>query len=153
MIKYIPYTIVFIPFWFLSLLLAFILPCFSEERLGGINNDDHQGVEPKLPTWLSWFDTPDNSLFGDDAHKVRHPNYTGYWAQVCWLCRNALYGFRWSVISCPVTQEVIKRTDWLYTSGWYFQLYVTNHIKFGWILDAHYQRDNKAPNAIYIFWN
>ena len=56
-------------------------------------------VEPRLPTWLAWFDTPDNSLLGDNNWKATHNG--DYWSMVQWLYRNSLYGFKWGPIAAP----------------------------------------------------
>lgn len=63
----------------------------------------------KLPKWLKWFDTPDNSLDGDSGWKEKHslwvkvlPEWTQtYVARVFWLYRNPLYGFSISVLGAP----------------------------------------------------
>lgn len=67
--------------------LALVLPFFSR---GGW-----------LPSWLSWFQTPDNSLYGDDGWKTEHwiwryklPSWLAtYVGMVGWLWRNPAYGF------------------------------------------------------------
>ena len=54
-----------------------------------------------LPSWLSWFQTPDNPLDGDKGHWERWPG-TSAWAtyrrRVAWLLRNVCYGFDISVL-------------------------------------------------------
>lgn len=88
-----------LPFVLLAYLLAYllapILPIFAVERYGPINNASGFGVEPRLPLWLNWFDTLDNSLLGDQSWKASHPRGS-YWNRVCWLWRNPAYGFLWS---------------------------------------------------------
>ncbi len=50
-----------------------------------------------LPSWLSWFQTPDNSLDGDRGHAERWGTSTAplatYVRRVAWLWRNCGYGF------------------------------------------------------------
>lgn len=54
-----------------------------------------------LPKWLSWFQTPDNSLYGDDGWKTEHwmwryklpAGLATYVGMVGWLWRNPAYGF------------------------------------------------------------
>ena len=54
-----------------------------------------------LPGWLSWFQTPDNSLDGDDGWKTEHWQWRyrlpaflcTYVGRVGWLWRNPGYGF------------------------------------------------------------
>ena len=71
--------------------LAFILPIFSKGEYGWINNATAKATEPRLFSWLSWFQTPDNSLWGDDGFKVNFPPC--WWSEVHWLWRNPFYGF------------------------------------------------------------
>jgi hypothetical protein len=59
-----------------------------------------------LPRWLWWFQTPDNSLNGDDGWRNKHllwryklPVPLGrYVGRVGWLWRNSAYGFAIDVI-------------------------------------------------------
>jgi hypothetical protein len=58
-----------------------------------------------LPTWLWWFQTPDNSLDGDSGWKSEHlwfkDNNIGfhrYINRVRWLWRNSMHGFKHSVL-------------------------------------------------------
>lgn len=63
--------------------------------------------ENKLPKWLSYFDTPDNYLDGDDGYKNEHAPYKGvgrvgwerYANRVMWLWRNPAYGLDWTVLA------------------------------------------------------
>ena len=52
--------------------LAFVLPFFATEQEGPLNNGNEYGLGPRLPKWLSWFQTPDNSLDGDNGWKTEH---------------------------------------------------------------------------------
>jgi hypothetical protein len=74
----------------LALLLAPVLPLFATNGY--------------LPTWLSWFQTPDNSLAGDSSFQA--VNGTGYLASVKWLLRNPLYGFGLRYLQAPYTTSV-----------------------------------------------
>ncbi len=68
-------------------ILAPILPLFSKNGW--------------LPSWLSWFQTPDNSLYGDDGWKYEHWQWryklpiflATYIGIVGWLWRNPGYGY------------------------------------------------------------
>ena len=71
--------------------LALVLPLFASSQMGWCNNQSYQGIGPRLPSWLNWFMTPDNSLDGDATFKLINGN--GYWAQVKWLWRNPAYSF------------------------------------------------------------
>ena len=50
-----------------------------------------------LPSWLSWFQTPDNSLDGDRGHAERWGDSKEAWPtyvrRVAWLLRNCGYNF------------------------------------------------------------
>lgn len=83
--------------------LSPVLPWFAEQRLGALNNASLLGVGPRLPIWLAWFDTPDNSLDGDS--RFLKLNGRGYWQKVRWLYRNRVYGFNWTVLSAKVEKE------------------------------------------------
>ena len=80
----------------LALIIHPILPLFKEVRLGKSNNANAELEEPRLPKWLSWFDTPDNSLLGDENWKNNHSG--NHWSMAAWLYRNTLYGFKWTVL-------------------------------------------------------
>ena len=78
---------------FLTTIAAYIfapvLPLFATQQNGWCDNNGHYGVGPRLPSWLNWFMTPDNSLDGD--HTFLTANGYGYWSQVKWLWRNPAY--------------------------------------------------------------
>lgn len=93
----------------LAFFLTPILPAFARPRLGPVDNNHGQAVEPRLPRWLAWFDTPDNSLLGDKNWKATHDG--GYWSQVAWLYRNSLYGFKWGPIAAPMGGKRIIHGD------------------------------------------
>ena len=80
--------------------LALILPRFAEMREGPLNNGTRYGKGWYLPSWLSWFQTPDNSLDGDDGWIHEHwqwryrlrADLCTYVGRVGWLWRNPGYG-------------------------------------------------------------
>ena len=72
--------------------LAFILAIFKENKEGWLDNGKKWGVGPRLFKWLSWFQTPDNSLDGD-AGFIQHFPEKNWWSRVHWLWRNPFYGF------------------------------------------------------------
>lgn len=67
--------------------LALFLPLFAQDGW--------------LPKWLFWFQTPDNSLDGDDGWKTEHwqwryrlpSSLATYIGRVGWLLRNPAYGY------------------------------------------------------------
>lgn len=92
-------------------ILSFVLPYFAKERLDWCDNGAEKRIEPRLPLWLSWFQTPDNSLYGDYGWKHIHckenwQNRKGFGG---WLRRNRLHGLSWNkfsvIIDRPVTYE------------------------------------------------
>lgn len=102
MIRYLFLFCIYIPFYLLAMLLAPVLPLFARLRNGPIDNANGEGVEPRLPAWLFWFDTStDNSLWGDHGWRTKHcPRYwQSYIGEVLWLWRNPAAGFCWSVLS------------------------------------------------------
>ena len=89
-ILYAIYSIINLPMTLLALLLSPILPLFASDITGKINNGSRIGVGPRLPSWLNWFMTPDNSLYGDDSFIA--VNSQSYLSQIKWLIRNPAYG-------------------------------------------------------------
>jgi hypothetical protein len=90
-----------------GMILAPVLPLFA---LG----------KPHLPSCLSWFDTPDNTLDGDSGFQLEHALYLGsgvtgikqYINRVMWLWRNPSYGFDISVLGVTVTlMPVVESGD------------------------------------------
>jgi hypothetical protein len=88
----------------LALILSPILPLFAKYEFGWCDNHSYEAVEPRLPNWLNWFMTPDNSLFGDSTFK--QINGIGYLARVKWLIRNPAYSFALRYLTAPYTTAV-----------------------------------------------
>ena len=175
MIRYLSLLCIYIPFYLLSMLVAPLLPLFAELRNGPIDNNNGYGVEPRLPKWLSWFDTSkDNSLWGDHGWRTKHyPKlWQTYLGQVLWLWRNPAAGFCWSVLAVEITSaEIFKLEDsgsglavdkgqgtfgWFFikSSSGYFQYRVVKKLwgnkawtfEAGWLLDT-YIKDSNALNS------
>lgn len=141
-----------------------VLPLFRKELWGWSNNGNMRALGPRLPHWLSWFDTPDNSLLGDSQWASEHVG--SYWSMVCWLYRNSLYGFKWTVLAMDVqdTQIVTGNTDIGYkrsrfgilhirqpNGAWQFKIVKPLLGKifegnFGWLLD-----DTTKQRALFMF--
>lgn len=81
----------------LTYLITPLLPLFAEVRDGFLDNKNRTGPGLRLPLWLSWFDTRDNPLTGDDKFHAKNP--PSYINMVKWLYRNSLYGFKWTVLA------------------------------------------------------
>ena len=139
MIRYLAYLLLYIPIQLFAYLITPLLPLFAVNRYGHLDNANAYGMGMRLPEWLAWFDTPDNSLYGDSGWQNANPyrdessyigqslGYKSYWCQVRWLYRNSLYGFKWSVMSMP-----IERSDYAngvpeldYHTGKYGSFYIT----------------------------
>lgn len=82
-------------------IIAPVLPLFARNEEGSILNGTDRGVGPRLPKWLNWFMTPDNSLDGDEGWQKEHwqwrfkfpPKVASYIGQVGWLWRNPAYSY------------------------------------------------------------
>jgi len=83
----------------LAILLAPVLPMFSSNAYGWVDNGAKEEFGPRLPTWLNWFQTWDNSLDGDASFQAL--NYPSYWSKVKWLVRNPLPTFALRTLSNP----------------------------------------------------
>jgi hypothetical protein len=141
-----------------------LLPAFAVLRDGPINNNRTTGMASRLPLWLSWFDTPDNGLEGDENFHSSHPG--NYWSEVLWLYRNSLYGFKWTVLSMPIENQwqIMGSMDidyhipvfgflsirqpngawqWKCVKPLFGKIFVGN---FGWLLDDRFQK-----NALFMF--
>jgi hypothetical protein len=88
----------------IAVILAPVLPVFATQQMGWCDNHSYEAVGPRLPKWLSWFMTPDNSLDGDATFERLNP--PSYWSQVKWLWRNPAYSFALRYISVPYTTSV-----------------------------------------------
>lgn len=91
--RYVIYLLINFAFDVLANLIAPLLPIFAKPVLGLSDNGQALLVEPRLPHWLSWFQTPDNSLYGDKGWQTIHyPDYKSYTGQWLWLVRNSAHG-------------------------------------------------------------
>lgn len=116
MIRWLALLAVSVVFNALAILLAPVLVLFGAPAYGPISNGNSTAIEPRLPWWLSWFDTPDNSLWGDDGHKERWGNAGSYAQMVAWLWRNPAYGFERSVLGAhidPAATPVVEGDPWI----------------------------------------
>lgn len=81
--------------------LAFALPFFVEYREGLLDNSTKTGMGWYLKPWLKWFQTPDNSIDGDEGWRTEHWQWrfkfaapvAQYLGRLGWLWRNPAYGF------------------------------------------------------------
>ena len=84
-----------------AVLIAPVLPLFATQKMGWCDNHSYEAVEPRLPSWLSLFMTPDNSLDGDATFEYLNP--PSYWSKVKWLWRNPAYAFALRYLNAPYT--------------------------------------------------
>ena len=71
--------------------LAPLIVLFKSNQVGWLDNATKQGSGPRLFKFLSWFQTPDNSLDGDHTFESLFP--PSWWSRCHWLWRNPFYGF------------------------------------------------------------
>jgi hypothetical protein len=89
----------------LAVILAPVLPLFGVDKEWWLDNHSKRGMGFVLPTWLNWFNTPDNDLYGDAT--FQQINGISYWSMVKWLWRNPAYSFAIRYITSPYTTEVL----------------------------------------------
>jgi len=90
----------------LAVLIAPVLPLLASNQEGWLDNHSSWGLGPRLPTWLSWFQTPDNSLDGDATFQTMFPPGQ-WWSQVHWLWRNPCYAFAIRYLTNPYYTQVL----------------------------------------------
>lgn len=146
--RYILSLLVYLPFLVLAIPAALFLPLFARDEFGLVDNASGTGVEPRLPKWLGWFMTPDNSLLGDTGWKHKHPK-GAYWDQVKWLLRNPAYGLAWGPLAYTPKKYawfeslvdndgyLILGDDGVFEWTSYWDIPFTGRVlktRFGWIL-------------------
>jgi hypothetical protein len=156
----------------IGVILAPILPVFAKPIYGWCDNHHYQATEPRLPSWLSWFMTPDNSLEGDATFVTK--NGKSYWSQVKWLWRNPAYSFALRYLTPEYItsfkgDKTIKDNDnakagWclVYANGLFQFTSVTPigfsrciYVNFGWnirgLVDDNYQPKPNPYQATFVF--
>ena len=126
----------------LAIVLAPVLPLFASPKLGWCDNHSYEAVEPRLPQWLNWFMTPDNSLYGDATFE--RINGKSYWSEVKWLCRNPAYSFALKYINTIenrpsyIGNDNIKDNDQA-VAGWCFTR-CAGLFQFTWVKPIGFSR-------------
>lgn len=168
MIRWIVYLAMALTAEVVAMLTCWIWPWFARVRYGAINNAHEKACEPRLPAGLCWFDTPDNSLLGDRAHKARHAHSSDYWQMTCWLARNRAYGFKWGPLAAPMDVEgqqitgdpTINRNNSHFgtlriTMGPYWQYKLVKRIAntgYGWMVNLGWLLDDTSQQrALFLF--
>ena len=125
----------------LALILAPVMVLFTQQKDGWLDNHSVWGIGPRLPTWLNWFMTPDNSLDGD--YTFQQINGRSYWSKVKWLWRNPAYSFALKYLNSPYSTEcygdpTIKDNDNA-KAGWCF-VKANGLFQFTWIAPIGFSR-------------
>jgi len=110
--------------------LALILPLFATKQMGWVNNATEQAIGPRLPKWLSWFQTWDNSLDGDKTFQQLFPE-KNWWTRVHWLWRNPFYGF--AVVEFDGSTGMSYSGDLHCDETHYGHILVKGHGLFQWV--------------------
>lgn len=87
-----------------AVILAPVMVLFKVDKLWWCDNHNYQAVGPVLPSWLNWFNTPDNTLDGDAT--FQRINGISYWSKVKWLWRNPAYSFALRYLNAPYATSV-----------------------------------------------
>jgi hypothetical protein len=88
----------------IAILLAPLMVLFKVEEDWWCDNHAYRAMGPVLPSLLNWFNTPDNTLDGDNTFE--NLNGIGYKQKVKWLWRNPAYSFALQYINAPYTTTV-----------------------------------------------
>ena len=88
----------------IALITAPVMVLFATQQDGWLDNHSIWGIGPRLPKWLNWFMTPDNSLDGDATFD--RINGRSYWSKVKWLWRNPAYSFALRYLNAPYETAV-----------------------------------------------
>ena len=88
-------------FTLVAVIISPVLPLFATEQFGPVNNNSGTGIGPRLPIWLNWFQTWDNSLDGDATFESLNP--PSYLSKIKWLIRNPLPCFAEKILTSNVT--------------------------------------------------
>ena len=109
MIRWLLYLPAKIVMTLVALLFSRLLVMFARPDYGLLNNANAWGREPRLPRWLAWFDTPDNSLYGDDGWRTRHcPDaWSTPSGMTRWLRRNPALGFCWITLGHQISPDTV----------------------------------------------
>jgi hypothetical protein len=107
----------------IALLTAPLMVRFRVDKNGWCDNHSYEAIQPRLPTWLNWFMTPDNSLYGDATFEHHFPE-KNWWSMTHWLWRNPAYSFALRYLKAPYNvsckgDNTIKDNDNA-KAGWCF---------------------------------
>jgi hypothetical protein len=86
---------------FVPNLVAEMIACVAAPVLGLLVDD-----RGRLPVWLRWFETSDNTAFGDREHGQRWAGRPHYARFVAWFWRNKAYTFSNEVLGARTSGSV-----------------------------------------------
>ena len=109
--------------------LALLIVLFAKDEMGWVNNATAKAIGPRLPRWLNWFQTWDNSLDGDAGFVAAHK--PSWWSKVQWLWRNPFYGF--AVVEFDGSSGMFYSGDLATNETHYGYILVTGHGLFQWV--------------------
>ena len=125
----------------LAIILSPILPLFSGNSLGWVDNGAKEEFGPRLPTWLNWFQTWDNSLDGDASFQAINP--PSYGSKIKWLIRNPLPTFGLKTLGTPydstVQGDITIRDNDNAKAGWCL-VTVNGLFQFRWVCPIGFSR-------------
>jgi len=127
----------------IGVIFAPVMVLFAYPQNGWCDNHSYQSVEPRLPPWLNWFMTPDNSLLGDATFYKLHMTGSKYWNKVKWLWRNPAYSFALRYLTAPYTasfsgDNTIRDNDNA-KAGWCL-VHANGLFQFTWIAPIGFSR-------------
>lgn len=164
-----------------AFIIAPVLPFFATTQDGPLLNGTEYGPGPRLPKYLNWFMTPDNSLDGDYGWQHEHAQWrfkfsvacSAYVGQVGWLWRNPAYSYGMKYISDPIEPTYsgnpsigdnrTAREGWLLVlePSLFQYVYIKRifktqkciYINLGWNIRALLDLNNRKPNyrATFVF--
>lgn len=126
----------------IAYVIAPILPIFTVQKDGWLLNHSVWGIGPRLPTWLNWFMTPDNSLDGDET--FQQINGKSYWSKVKWIWRNPAYSVCLKYINTIENKTKLNGDDSIKDNdnakaGWCF-IRCAGLFQFVWIAPIGFNR-------------
>ena len=125
----------------LAIILSPILPLFSSEQYGWLDNGAKEGFGPRLPVWLDWFQTWDNSLDGDATFMANNP--PSYLSKIKWIVRNPAPSVALRTLTAPFNASYkgdnsIRDNDNA-KAGWVF-VRATDTFQFAFIIPIGFKR-------------
>ena len=158
--------------------LAFVLPLFVEFKEGLLDNATKTGMGWRLPDWLGWFQTVDNSIDGDQGWKENHMQWrfnfpapiAAYLGRIGWLWRNPGYGVGCEVMTgnpieatftgnekvndSPLSEGyILVKSQDLFQFTWCKKITETKclYFVFGWNIKGLIGSEQKTHIATYAF--